>query len=107
MRNTCFHCAISSYAAKYCLFFADYRKQLLLRMRCKLALFLFYRWELFSGGVRPYPHVQPDKIPRLVYKGERPTFNDDVPLQYRCALRLPCSSLAHRIARLHTCKPSS
>eukprot|EP00198_Chlamydomonas_reinhardtii_P000251 XP_001689586.1 predicted protein [Chlamydomonas reinhardtii] len=58
-------------------------------------------WELFSGGVRPYPHVQPDKIPRLVYKGERPTFNDDVPLQYRSLAAACWSHLPDRRPKAH------
>ncbi|EFJ43534.1 hypothetical protein VOLCADRAFT_119070 [Volvox carteri f. nagariensis] len=40
-------------------------------------------WELVSGGVRPFPHLPPDHIPRHVYKGARPTFRDLVPLSYR------------------------
>ncbi|KAG2444773.1 hypothetical protein HXX76_001516 [Chlamydomonas incerta] len=40
-------------------------------------------WELLAGGVRPFPHVHPDKIPRMVYKGARPTFSDNVPVVYR------------------------
>ncbi|GLI69972.1 hypothetical protein VaNZ11_014625 [Volvox africanus] len=40
-------------------------------------------WEMFSAGVRPYPRLQPDKIPRAVYRGARPSFSDDVPAPYR------------------------
>ncbi|KAG2444727.1 hypothetical protein HXX76_001471 [Chlamydomonas incerta] len=58
-------------------------------------------WELFSGGVRPYPHIQPDKIPRLVYKGARPTFNDDVPLQYRSLAAACWSHLPDRRPKAH------
>ncbi|KAG2448994.1 hypothetical protein HYH02_005748 [Chlamydomonas schloesseri] len=58
-------------------------------------------WEMFSGGVRPYPHIQPDKIPRLVYKGARPTFNDDVPLQYRSLAAACWSHLPDRRPKAH------
>ncbi|KXZ44060.1 hypothetical protein GPECTOR_74g674 [Gonium pectorale] len=40
-------------------------------------------WELFAGGVRPYPHLRPDKIPANVYRGARPAFGEGVPLMYR------------------------
>ncbi len=40
-------------------------------------------WELVSGGVRPFPRLHPDLIPRHVYKGARPIFGDVVPLTYR------------------------
>ncbi|GIL82000.1 hypothetical protein Vretifemale_10924 [Volvox reticuliferus] len=40
-------------------------------------------WELVSGGVRPFPHLRPDHIPRHVYKGARPIFGELVPLNYR------------------------
>ncbi|KAG2495614.1 hypothetical protein HYH03_006214 [Edaphochlamys debaryana] len=41
-------------------------------------------WELVSGGGRPFPHLHPDHIPRHVYRGARPSFNDQlVPLSYR------------------------
>eukprot|EP00198_Chlamydomonas_reinhardtii_P000272 XP_001689607.1 serine/threonine protein kinase [Chlamydomonas reinhardtii] len=40
-------------------------------------------WDLLAGGARPFPQVHPDKIPRMVYKGARPTFSDNVPSAYR------------------------
>ncbi|EFJ43535.1 hypothetical protein VOLCADRAFT_119072 [Volvox carteri f. nagariensis] len=56
-------------------------------------------WEMFSGGVRPYPRLQPDKIPRAVYRGARPTFSDDIPAAYR-NLALACwSTDPHRRPR--------
>ncbi|GLC43339.1 hypothetical protein PLESTF_000423200 [Pleodorina starrii] len=56
-------------------------------------------WEMFSGGVRPFPRLQPDKIPRAVYRGARPTFSDEVPSAYR-NLALACwSTDPHRRPR--------
>ncbi|GLC43350.1 hypothetical protein PLESTF_000424100 [Pleodorina starrii] len=53
-------------------------------------------WELVSGGVRPFPHLHPDNIPRHVYKGARPTFGDVVPLAYRGLAHACWSTDAHR-----------
>ncbi|GIL81971.1 hypothetical protein Vretifemale_10900 [Volvox reticuliferus] len=56
-------------------------------------------WEMFSAGVRPYPRLQPDKIPRAVYRGARPSFSDEVPSAYR-NLALACwSTDPHRRPR--------
>ncbi|KAG2448996.1 hypothetical protein HYH02_005750 [Chlamydomonas schloesseri] len=46
-------------------------------------------WELVAGGVRPFPQLHPDLIPRHVYKGARPTFSDSIPFTYR-ALAQAC-----------------
>ena len=40
-------------------------------------------WELVAGGIRPFPHLHPDLIPRHIYKGARPTFSDSIPFTYR------------------------
>ncbi|KAG2444725.1 hypothetical protein HXX76_001469 [Chlamydomonas incerta] len=40
-------------------------------------------WELVAGGIRPFPHLHPDLIPRHVYKGARPTFSESIPFTYR------------------------
>ncbi|GFR39804.1 hypothetical protein Agub_g292 [Astrephomene gubernaculifera] len=45
-------------------------------------------WELVSGGDRPFPTVHPDKIPRLVYKGARPSFAENVPLPYQTLAKM-------------------
>ncbi|KXZ44056.1 hypothetical protein GPECTOR_74g670 [Gonium pectorale] len=40
-------------------------------------------WELLAGGSRPFPHLPPEQIPRLVAAGARPVFPEGAPLAYR------------------------
>ncbi|KXZ49000.1 hypothetical protein GPECTOR_24g290 [Gonium pectorale] len=40
-------------------------------------------WELLAGGSRPFPHLPPEQISRMVVAGARPVFSEGVPLAYR------------------------